>query len=267
MPKNKERELIDILINLEPAIKKAGILALKMQKNITVSKKLNTGIYGVDIVTEADLKVQEMILSEFAKTELNQCRMAAEENTPSINKFKNKNGFILCLDPIDGTVFYSSKKKFFSIIVSLINKKDILYTYNYFPALKWGYRILGDNVKNFGKLPKLPTKIKNTSKIIVHWFRDSKEIDFNTFLKLTNKGYTFSTMRDVTDYSGACTLFYLNKVAGFFTTNPNLYDGLVGLHYAKAKKFKIISTIDMSKSPKHGPRGFYYPGWYIVLRK
>jgi len=69
---------------------------------------------------------------------------------------------VLTLDPIDGTIFYSTNKRFFSIIVSLNDRKDVLYTFNYFPALKWGYRIARNKIKNFGKPPKVKIKTPAT---------------------------------------------------------------------------------------------------------
>lgn len=58
---SKENKLIDILISLEPIFKKAGNLSLDLRKTATISKKLETGIAGIDMVTNADLEVQELI--------------------------------------------------------------------------------------------------------------------------------------------------------------------------------------------------------------
>ena len=45
---------------------------------------------------------------------------------------------------------------------------------------------------------------------------------------------------------------------------PNPYDGLPALHYAKAKKYKIYGSVDITKTfeTDHGP---HYEGWYLVL--
>ena len=71
---------------------------------------------------------------------------------------------------------------------------------------------------------------------------------------------------EITDESGSCTLFFLNHTAGYFTENIGVYDGLCGYHYAMARNMEIISDFDMS-NPKLGDHGYYYPGWYFVLRK
>ena len=126
---NKTEECIKILIGLEPVFKKAGELALKMRKTAGKRNKFNTGVAGIDIVTEADTAVQEMILSEMAKTKLVECELFAEEDTPSAKKFKGTNGLVLALDPIDGTLIYASTGRFFSTMISLTDKKNILYTF------------------------------------------------------------------------------------------------------------------------------------------
>ena len=101
------QKFIDILISLEPVFKKAGELAVKMRETAKSKNKFNTGIAGIDIVTEADLAVQEFILSEMAKTKLIECELIGEEDTPLTKKFKGTNGLVLTLDPIDGTILYA----------------------------------------------------------------------------------------------------------------------------------------------------------------
>ena len=88
---NKTKEYIDILIGLEPVFKKAGELAVKMRETAKSKNKFNTGVAGIDIVTEADLAVQEFILSEMVKTKLIECELIGEEDTPLTKKFKGTN--------------------------------------------------------------------------------------------------------------------------------------------------------------------------------
>ncbi|OGY38179.1 MAG: hypothetical protein A3I08_00860 [Candidatus Andersenbacteria bacterium RIFCSPLOWO2_02_FULL_46_11] len=73
-------------------------------------------------------------------------------------------------------------------------------------------------------------------------------------------------MADITDKSGSCTLLFLNQVAGYYTEDPNAYDGLSALHYGQVKEFRIYSSLNIAAvmDDSHGP---YHPGWYVVLRK
>ena len=104
------------------------------------------------------------------------------------------------------------------------------------------------------------------SKTIVHTSKDPKNIDPEIYNKLIKKGYEFRRVAEITDEAGAASLFFLNQVAGYFTTNPNPYDGLCILHYGQVKKFKIYSTLDIS-NVKFGDHGPHCQGWYVVLRK
>ena len=262
------QECVKVLIELEPVFKKAGELAIKMRKTAGSRNKFNTGVAGIDIVTEADIAVQEMILSEMAKTKLIECELIAEEDTPSVNKFKGTNGLVLTLDPIDGTIFYANDKRFFCIIICLHDSKSLLYSFYYYPVVNWSRRIAENKVEDFGELPKMNTKDGlDLGHTIAHSFGDPAKIIPEIYSKLTKEGYTFhNTFTEITDESGSATLFFLNQVAGYFTNNPGAYDGLGILYYGQVKKYQIYSDIDISKSV-NGPHGKYCPGWYLVLRK
>ena len=266
MDKLKE-DIVGLLVESEPLFKKAGEFLLKIRQKTKIKNKYNTGIRGVDIVTEADLEVQEMILSELAKTRLADCQLIAEEDTPSIAKFNGTNGLVLTLDPIDGTILYASNKRFFSVIVCLHDTKSMLYSFNHYPVLQWSRRITFNKIKDFGHLPEVQIKPGvNLNKTISHTFGNPQKAAPELYEKITNMGYEFKLVSEITDESGSCTLFYLDEVPGYYTENPGAYDGLCALHFAQAKKYKIYSTLDISK-PLLSPRGFYYPGYYVALKK
>ena len=73
-------------------------------------------------------------------------------------------------------------------------------------------------------------------------------------------------MRILATTPGSCSLFFSGQVEGFYRETPNPYDGLVALHYGQAKKMKIYSDVDISKTEQtdHGP---HYKGWYVVIKK
>jgi fructose-1,6-bisphosphatase/inositol monophosphatase family enzyme len=261
------QEYIDILIGLEPVFKKAGELMLQMRETAKSKNKFNTGIAGIDIVTEADTASQEFILSKMAETKLVECQLFAEEDTPSVKKFKGINGLVLTLDPIDGTIHYANNKRFFSTIISLNDKKDFLYTFCNYPIFNWARRIANGKVEDFGKMPEiniLPGL--NLEKTIAYTVREPKIIDAEIKKELLEQGYKFEKACNITDEGGSCTLLFLDKVAGYYTETPNPYDGTVALHYAQEKNLKIYSTVDISTAPPTD-RGPHYRGWYVVLEK
>ncbi|HBE90901.1 MAG: hypothetical protein A3E37_00410 [Candidatus Andersenbacteria bacterium RIFCSPHIGHO2_12_FULL_46_9] len=260
-------EYINILIALEPVIKRAGKLALQLRPNVQTHYKHKTGIRGIDIVTDADLAVQEAILQEMAKTKLVECQLIAEEDTPSVAKFKGTNGLTLTLDPIDGTIWYVSNADFFSTIVCLRDTESLLYTFCHYPVVDWSRRITDNIVEDFGALPHVKTSAGlDFTSTIAHTFGNPQETAPDIYQTLTNEGYVFRSVKEITDESGSCTLFFLNQVAGYYTENPSAYDGLPALHYGQAKQLQIYSTLDITKimDGTHGP---YHPGWYVVLRK
>jgi len=265
----KAKECIEILIKLEVAFREAGEVALKMRKTAGSRNKYNTGIAGIDIVTEADTAVQEFILSEMCKTKLVECQLFAEEDTELTKKFKGTNGLVLTLDPIDGTIFYASTGRFFSTIVCLHDGKKMLYTFCNYPVVNFSRRIANGEVKDFGILPEInfkENKDLNLNKIIVYTARGPQKIALEVYKKLINEGYEFKKVFDLTDESGSCTLFFSGKVGGYYMETPNPYDGLCALHYGQAKKLKIYGNVNLSKFyiGDHGP---HHQGWYLVLNK
>lgn len=258
---------IDILIESESIIKEAGELSLGLRATTKTSNKLQTGIEGIDIVTEADCAVQEFILSKLAETELVNCKIIAEEDTPSVTKFKGTNGLTLTIDPIDGTIFYVNNKRFFCIIVCLRSEEKMLYTFCYYPVVNWSRRVADGSVVDFGELPEVKTKAGlDLSKIISHTFAEPEKNIPDIYSRLVSEGYIFKKVSEITDESTSHTLLYLNQTAGYFTNNPGAYDGLCALLYGQVKKLQIFSEIDISKVID-GSRGKYCPGWYLVLRK
>lgn len=259
-------KMIDILISLEPEFRKAGKLACEMQSTTLSHNKTSSGIMEVDIVTEADIKVQEMILKTMAKTELTECKMMAEEDTSSVGKFNQDGKLIITLDPIDGTSLYSKGKKFFSLIIGLHNKQELLYSYYFCPKINWAVRIVDNKITFIGEKPKinLPKIVKES---IIYTYGNPKETAPKLFKQFHGK---FQLRKNLTRECGSTFLLLNNKVAGFYTERPNVYDGFVALHFAKTMKYKIITNQSSGKFDISNiaidKRGFYYPGYYLVLK-
>ena len=147
--------LIDLMKTLEPVFIKAGKRALLLQSTASVNKKSDTGTYEIDVVTNADIEVQEMVLSELCRTELAECRLVAEEKTGLANRFNPDGELLLAIDPIDGTYRYAAGKPIYSLIVSLQAPCLPLYTFAYYPAVDWAHRFIGNIHDEMGKRPSL----------------------------------------------------------------------------------------------------------------
>lgn len=263
-----EQKMVSELQKLEPVFIEAGKHALGRQKDIKHGLKHNSGTFEVDVVTEADKETQEIILRAMAETPLIDCHLIAEEDTPTVAKFKTTGNLFLTIDPIDGTALYVNGKKYWSVLIGLHSDKDMLYTFNYYPAVDWIDKIVGDKYEDV-PLPKIIIK-NSPSKTIIHTYGSPNVIDRNIYNKLISEGYNFRSRHDFSEEAGGGALFLTNDFAGYFIPNPNAYDGLVMYHYAKAMGYKIISggpdgefRIDRFEDG-HGLR---HPGYYIVLRK
>jgi len=260
---------VKILQNLKPQFIKAGKLACQMQGTIKPQYKSNTGNPFVDIVTKADFKVQEFLLQAIAETELINCKLFAEENTPTVTKFKGSNKFYLMIDPINGTSLYANKSKHFDMVISLHDGKNLLYTLKHYPALNWTHEIVGNNYFVTGQTPKfnLPAVAKQS---IVYYEGNPKQFSPDVYARLEAKGIVFRKKPDISSDYGATTMYLANQVAGYYDENANVYDGLVSMHFAIAKGYKIYSGDSLGREfslfgIKKRTSGFYYPGYYLAL--
>lgn len=266
-PKEGKERLVQILEKLEPVFVKAGELALSMQGVAKHHNKYDTGNDLVDIVTEADLAVQEFLLTEIRKTELVNCRLLGEENTPQTSKFNEQGKFYLSIDPIDGTANYAKGNKFWSVIITFHDGRDILYMFNYFPALKFTQKIANNQYFSEGELPEFPP-IPDTKDMIVYWSGNPKEmLPLEVYEDLIKRGIIFKDMKDM-EYNDSATLLAENRVAGAYAEDTNVYDGVVNLAIAQAKNMKIFTGgpegFSLSNIKKR-ESGFYYPGYYLAL--
>jgi hypothetical protein len=209
------------------------------------------------------------VLSRLAETPLAACELFAEESTLSVSKFKGTNGLVLTIDPIDGTAKYISGGKFFSLIIGMHNKKDLLYTYYHYPLLGWTKKIIKDVTEDIGSLPEVKIKSGIEPMTTIAYLRHVKpeKLPLDIEEKFKTRGFSLHDRKEISEEASMNALIFLGKVAGACLENPIVYDCLGALHYARAAgKFEIYSTVDMTK-PMKGPSGIYYPGLYIVWKK
>ena len=263
-----EDQYLNILTSSEHIFQQAAQLACDLRNKVSSYSKSQTGDAGLDIVTEADLQVQEYVLSRLAETPLVDCEMIAEESTPSVSKFKGSNGLVLTIDPIDNTAAYVAGQGFFSIIIGMHNKKDILYSYYHYPLLNWTKKIVKNKVEDIGSLPEIIIKDVDPMKKIAylsHVKPDKLPTEIEEIFK--NKGLSVCDRKEISDEATMTAQVYLGKISGVCVSNPIAYDCLGVLHYALATGlYEIYSTVDLTR-PSKGKFGVYYPGLYVVWRK
>lgn len=269
-------KVLDEIQKFEKDFIAAGRLALEMREDAKISQKMDSGIKEVDIVTSADLAVQEYILERLSKSKiLKSCELLAEETTGFMDGYAEKSDLVLTLDPIDGTYLYATGKKMYKVIVGIHDKKNPLYTFCYFPEYAWGLKIVGKKSEFFGKKPKFNLKMDIPSKAIVYGIHgDRPKIDKSNpdlYKKLTDEGYSFIEREKISDDRSTSGQFLVlsDKLDGYFSTDIcSSVDTLVVLHFGIANNYRIIRTIDISNPVvgKHGGVGCY-KGYYLILKK
>jgi fructose-1,6-bisphosphatase/inositol monophosphatase family enzyme len=257
------------LQSLEPIFVQAGELACKMQRGVERHNKYNTGNPAADIVTAADLAVQELLLEAMSKTDLINCRLLAEENTPLTDKFNEQGQYYLAIDPIDDTAIYAKDGQYFSQIISLHDGKKFLYMFVQFPALNWTHRIIHNNYFVSGQTPNFPLP-PEAEKIIVYWSGSpEKNLPEKLYTELKNKGLSFAPVAALSKDVGSIAMFASNRVAGVYQENMNVYDALTEYNIALAKGLSVYAagssgTLDLSNIQKR-QNGLYYPGYCLEL--
>src|SRR5262245_4225984 len=261
--------LVECLENLEPIFVQAGQAALRVQGSVKHYSKLQTGNPAVDIVTEADLATQELILGAMRSTSLVGCRLLAEEDTPSVKAFAPDSNFYLGIDPIDGTAVYARGGEHFSTIVSLHNGERFLYMFIYFPAWGWALKIAQGTFTVSGNPPNLSIfdRLEST---VVYWSGDPEaNIPAEILSAIKAKGLEFRKMSYLGIGAGSIELFALRKIAGVYYENMNVYDGCAEYVIASGRGQPVYSnsasgSLQLSNI-RRSQKGLYYPGYYLVL--
>lgn len=260
---------VKILENLEPVFISAGELACAMQKSARQYNKYNSGNPLTDIVTEADLAVQELILQAMVKTDLVNCRLMAEEDTPLVKEFNQKGQYYLAIDPIDDTAIYASGGAYFNQVISLHDGKNFLYMYVQLPALKWVHKVVNNVYSSSGDAPNfsLPKEAKKT---IVYWQGNPEQRIPQEFqAELKSKGLRFAQIKTISPDVGSIAMFVTNRVAGVYQDDMNVYDALTEYNIGLARGQKVYSDgpngkVDLLNIQKR-QIGLYYPGYCLAL--
>lgn len=250
----------------------AGYMARMLRPGIRVTINGQSGNQMVDVLTSADLEIQEEVLRALVQSEtLLSCQMRAEENTPSVARFYGKSLYTIVLDPIDGTFLYINDHELYSLLIGMHNEQQMIYSFNFYPEIRWGLEIVGDKTKFFGSTPKLPEEVLSqiASKTIgyVDYSHDPRDIlPSYLYQSYLDNGYNFVRMTETEGY-GPNLLFLLGTIDGLFTFNGNAVDAFMPLHFAQAQGYSVVTTVDFS-SLRSGPAGYgdIYPGYFITTR-
>jgi len=260
-----QEKYIKAIRSLEPVFFEAGKLAVSLQKDILSKTKLGTGVHDIDVVTDADIAVQEAVLSVASKTLLSECRLVAEEKTALVDKFNPDGEFLFAIDPIDGTYRYAEGGQIYSLIVGIQSPGMPIYTFVHYPAIGWTHRFIGNEHVEEGQKPKL--SINKSEKVIAYSYGDPRiKMPDAEIQAMEKRSYSFTDKKMLTSDCGATTILLAGAVDGYYCEDPLAVDGLVGMHYGLVHNCEIHNTVK-KEWPETGFGGIRYPGYYLVIRK
>lgn len=115
----------DLTILCETAIeaaKNAGaFIRENAAKNITVKNKSGADSLASQVVTEIDVKAQEIILEKLAPTRSEfDLALLTEESVDDKSRFEKD--YFWCIDPMDGTLPFTEKKPGYAVSIALVSK-------------------------------------------------------------------------------------------------------------------------------------------------
>jgi fructose-1,6-bisphosphatase/inositol monophosphatase family enzyme len=225
----------EVLLELEPKILEISNHGAEFQGQVESLRKADTGSFAADVVTKADYWVQNELLQAFASTPLLGCQLVAEESSPELaplmERFAAQSEYQLLIDPIDGTKRFVEGLPYFSTIVSLRHQQSCLYTFCYYPKLNWWVRLLGE--EGWEVSGRLPLALPTHERCVV-FTSGTPDQDFADWQE--QLGDWRWAKGDALHPCGSKLLYLSGSVAGYASSKPNLYDGLMIYHYAKVRR-------------------------------
>ena len=262
----------EVLLKLESAIRSVSDRGGEFQGQVESLTKSDTGSLAADLVTQADYWVQQELLERFVTTPLIGCQLVAEESsselTPLLDRFATDSEYQLLIDPIDGTKRFVEGLPYFSTIVSLRHRDRCLYTFCYYPKLNWWVRALGEDGWEYSG--PVPLSLPETSASSIVYTSGTPEQDFTDW-QAELPDWTW-VKGDQVHPCGSKLLYLSGAVAGYASSKPNLYDGLMIYHFAKVRRHKLVEQDAQGHSPmdlsccETTSRGVQVNGRYLCLR-
>ena len=259
------------LLELEPQILAIANQGSEFQGQVEALRKSDTGSVAADVVTQADYWIQRELLQVFANTPLLGCQLIAEESSAELNplmeRFAPESDYQLLIDPIDGTKRFVEGLPYFSTIVSLRHLQRCLYTFCYYPKLNWWIRLLGE--ESWETSGRIPLSLPSSDRCVVYT-AGTPDQDFGDWQE--QLGNWRWVKGDSLHPCGSKLLYLSGSVAGYASSKPNLYDGLMIYHYAKVRRQSLREqdsrgrgTLDLSDWEATS-RGALVKGRYLCLQ-
>jgi hypothetical protein len=260
------------LLHSEPTLRAIAEQGGRFQGQVDSLTKSDTGSLAADLVTQADYWVQNELLQHFVTTPLVGCQLVAEESSPELaplmGRFARESEYQLLIDPIDGTKRFVEGLPYFSTIVSLRRLNQCLYTFCYYPKLHWWIRLLGED--GWEVSGRMPLSIPESSSQRVVYTSGTPAQDFGDW-QGDLPGWDW-VKGDSLHPCGSKLLYLTGSVAGYASSKPNLYDGLMIYHYARVRRHRVREQNAQGQSPmdlcccETTPRGIQVSGRYLCLQ-
>jgi len=238
---------IGILSEVVPeALDRAGRKGLQMQPGVQADRKTDTGDDRLDLVTEADLALQEDILTTIARTELHRCVLLAEEKTDAVGEFTGEDPLRITLDSINGTKRYKDGSRAWEIVVGAHSPDQILFNYSLSPGLGYSVQIDEDKgIQTTGTFPGSIAQAKQSQMIMARRYdellREHSELrDFfhDAHFEIVEKDPPIDA---IGGRVGRNMAFVSGLVQGVLIHRPNPFDGLLPAHFAKHSGRQVIT--------------------------
>lgn len=98
-----------------------GFIRANADKNIAVQNKSGADSLASQVVTEIDVKAQEIILEKLAPT-LSKYNLALLTEESIDDKSRFEKDYFWCIDPMDGTLPFTEKKPGYAVSIALVSK-------------------------------------------------------------------------------------------------------------------------------------------------
>ncbi|MBU0457953.1 hypothetical protein KJ652_06445 [Patescibacteria group bacterium] len=249
MPNLSPERAISILKDVLPeTMERAGKRGLEIQRQpeIVQKSKTETGNERFDLVTEADLALQEIVLKELIKTELRRCIIKPEEETPTTKKFTGEVPISITIDPVNGTQRFINRSKAWEIMVGAQTPDQILYTCSRSPGFDYTLEIDEEHgIKHFGRLPDIPKDVigdnaifvKNRERFLEQFPEMAEHLSLDEY-QFQDSDPHFDA---INGRLGRNMTFVAGLVKGILKYRANVYDGLLPAHYAKHSGGKVVT--------------------------
>lgn len=110
----------DFVRLLEPAVRRAAALARSLEGRVPNLPKADEDLPAKQALTEADVRAQEVLL-EAVEVHFPNVALAAEEETPGVERFPAEADCCVVIDPIDGTLHsYLEGRGPYAVMIGLV---------------------------------------------------------------------------------------------------------------------------------------------------